>query len=27
VVRLVWFATHDPTQPWAEVRIVANVQT
>jgi hypothetical protein len=27
VVRLVWFATNDPTQPWAEVRIVANVQT
>lgn len=26
VVRLVWFATNDPTQPWAEVRIMANVQ-
>ena len=26
VVRLVWFATNDPTQPWAEVRFTANVQ-
>jgi hypothetical protein len=26
VVRLVWFATNDPAQPWAEVRIMANVQ-
>lgn len=26
VVRLVWFATNDPTQPWAEVRITADVQ-
>jgi hypothetical protein len=26
VVRLVWFATNDPTQPWAEVRVTANVQ-
>ena len=25
VVRLVWFATNDPTQPWAEVRIAASV--
>jgi hypothetical protein len=25
VIRLVWFATNDPTQPWAEVRITANV--
>jgi hypothetical protein len=24
-VRLVWFATNDPTQPWAEVRIEADV--
>lgn len=26
VSRLVWFATNDPTQPWAEVRILADVQ-
>jgi hypothetical protein len=26
VVRLVWFATNDPTQPWAEVRVMADVQ-
>ena len=26
VVRLVWFATNDPTQPWVEVRITADVQ-
>jgi hypothetical protein len=26
VVRLIWFATNDPTQPWAEVRITAEVQ-
>jgi hypothetical protein len=26
VVRLVWFATNDPTQPWVEVRITAAVQ-
>ena len=26
VVRLVWFATNDPTQPWAEVRLTADVQ-
>lgn len=26
VTRLVWFATNDPTQPWAEVRITAEVQ-
>ncbi len=25
VVRLVWFATNDPTQPWIEVRIEADV--
>lgn len=25
VVRLVWFATDDPTQPWVEVRITADV--
>jgi hypothetical protein len=25
VVRLVWFATNDPTQPWAEVRLTADV--
>lgn len=25
VIRLVWFATNDPTQPWVEVRITANV--
>jgi hypothetical protein len=26
VTRLVWFATNDPTQPWAEIRISADVQ-
>jgi hypothetical protein len=26
VVRLVWFATNDPTQPWVEVRITADVR-
>jgi hypothetical protein len=26
VVRLVWFATNDPTQPWVEVSITADVQ-
>lgn len=26
VVRLVWFATNDLTQPWVEVRITADVQ-
>ena len=26
VIRLVWFATNDPTQPWVEVRTTANVQ-
>jgi hypothetical protein len=26
VVRLVWFATNDPTQPWAELRLTADVQ-
>lgn len=26
VTRLVWFATNDPTQPWVEVRITADVQ-
>jgi hypothetical protein len=26
VVRLVWFATNDPTYPWVEVRITADVQ-
>ena len=26
VTRLVWFATNDPTQPWVEVRIAADVQ-
>lgn len=26
VVRLVWFATNDPTQPWAELRFTAVVQ-
>jgi hypothetical protein len=26
VVRLIWFATNDPTQPWAEVRFTADVQ-
>ncbi|MFC2030049.1 DUF1573 domain-containing protein [Chloroflexota bacterium] len=25
VVRLVWFATNDPAQPWAEVRFTADV--
>ncbi len=27
VVRLVWFATNDPTYPWVEVRITAEVQS
>ena len=27
VTRLVWFATNDPTQPWVEVRITADVQS
>ena len=26
VVRLVWFATNDPAQPWAEVRILAETE-
>ena len=26
VTRLVWFATNDPSQPWAEVRIAADVR-
>jgi hypothetical protein len=26
VTRLVWFATNDPTRPWVEVRITADVQ-
>ncbi len=26
VTRTVWFATNDPTQPWVEVRITADVQ-
>ncbi|HSJ56330.1 MAG TPA: DUF1573 domain-containing protein [Anaerolineae bacterium] len=26
VVRLVWFATNDPTQPWVEVRFSAEVE-
>ncbi|MBU0702422.1 MAG: DUF1573 domain-containing protein [Chloroflexi bacterium] len=26
VTRLVWFATNDPTQPWVEVRIAADVR-
>lgn len=26
VTRLVWFATNDPTQPWVEMRIYADVQ-
>ena len=26
VTRLVWFATNDPNQPWAEVRLTADVQ-
>jgi hypothetical protein len=26
VVRLVWFATNDPTQPWVELRITADVE-
>jgi len=26
VSRLVWFATNDPTQPWVEVRITADVE-
>jgi hypothetical protein len=27
VTRLVWFATNDPTQPWVEIRIDADVQS
>ncbi len=26
VIRLVWFATNDPAQPWVEVQITADVQ-
>jgi hypothetical protein len=26
VTRLVWFATNDPTQPWVEVHITADVR-
>ena len=26
VTRLAWFATNDPAQPWAEVRITADVR-
>jgi hypothetical protein len=26
VTRLVWFATNDPSQPWVEVRIAADVE-
>jgi hypothetical protein len=26
VLRLVWFATNDPTRPWIEVRVTADVQ-
>lgn len=26
VVRLVWFATNDPSQPWAQLRITADVR-
>jgi hypothetical protein len=26
VTRLAWFATNDPTQPWVETRITADVQ-
>ena len=26
VTRRVWFATNDPTQPWVEVRLIADVQ-
>jgi Protein of unknown function (DUF1573) len=26
VTRLVWFGTNDPTQPWVEVKLTANVQ-
>jgi len=26
VVRLVWFATNDPTQPWVEIRLTAEVE-
>jgi len=26
VTRLVWFVTNDPTQPWVEVRITADVR-
>jgi len=25
VVRLVWFGSNDPTQPWVQVRLTANV--
>jgi hypothetical protein len=25
VVRLVWFATNDPTQPWVELRLTARL--
>ena len=27
VTRLVWFATNDPTQPWVELRVDADVQS
>lgn len=27
VTRLVWFATNDPTQPWVEIRIIADVES
>lgn len=27
VVRLVWFATNDPAQPWVEVRITADIES
>lgn len=26
VVRLVWFATNDPAQPWVEVRVLAETE-
>ena len=26
VVRLVWFATNDPTQPWVEARVAVDVR-
>jgi hypothetical protein len=26
VSRLVWFATNDPSQPWVEVRVIADVR-